>query len=254
MGDGINTNHTLPGGHGVHHHPVEPVLERVIHTGAAVEVHIQHLSREGVFVLGLHDAVATLGEIGTGVLGHHLEGGINLAIVGIHLPPPVGGLILEDQKEPAGQRLAAALLPDEPDGAFSQAAAGFHRFLFQIRLEACYILVGVRLAGHGFELQSHGGYFQPAGESGDDPPLLLVGAEQEVDGLNLQDLDKPAVSGFDDAVFEFFEWNEVLNELQLFFWRGACPSSFSGGCLCACSCHSGIQSSYSEAAAGAPET
>ena len=144
--------------------------------------------------------------------------------------------------------------PDEPDGAFSQAAAGFHRFLFQIRLEACYILVGVRLPGHGFELQSHGGYFQPAGEGGDDPPLLLVGAEQEVDGLNLQDLDKPAISGFDDAVFELFDRNEVLNELQLFFWRGACPSSFSGDCLCACSCHSGIQSSYSEAAAGAPET
>ena len=254
MGYWINPHHPLPGGHGIHHYPVEPVLKGVVHAGAAVKVHIQHLRCKCVLVLGLYDAVAALSEIGAGVLSHHLKCGIYLAIVRVHLPPSVGGLILKNQEEPAGQRFPAAFLPDKPDRSLPQLATGFHCLLLQVRLKTGHILIGIRFASHRFELQPHRGYFQPTGEGGDDAPLFLVRTEKEIDRFNLQNLEEPAVSGFDDSVFEFFEWDEVLDELQLFLWHGTCPPVFSWSGPCSCLCHNGIRSSYNEAAAAVPET
>ena len=80
---GIHAHHPLLCRHGIHHHAVEPTLERVFHAGAAVEVHIEDLRHKGVFILGLHDTVAALGEVGPGVLGHRLKGGVDLPVVGV---------------------------------------------------------------------------------------------------------------------------------------------------------------------------
>ena len=83
LGHGIDTYDLVLRGHCVHHHTVEPALECVIHAGAAVKVHVQDLSYKGVLILGLHDAVAALGKVGTGILGSCLERSIDLAIISV---------------------------------------------------------------------------------------------------------------------------------------------------------------------------
>ena len=62
-------------------------------------------------------------------------------------------------------------------------------------------------------MQPHWADFQKAGERVDDAALLPWGAQQEVDGLDLQDLQITAVCCFNDAVSYAFEWNEVLRVL-----------------------------------------
>ena len=239
--------------HGVHHNPIEPALEWVIHAGAPVEIHIQDLCHEGVLIPGLHDAVAALGEISACVLGYGLQCSVDFAVVSVRLSP--GRFILENQKKAAGQRLPASLLPDEADGAFAQLAACRNAVLFDVRLKAGHILVGVCLAGHRFELQPHGRYLQPAGKCGDDAPLLLIRAEQKIDRLDLQNLDESAVCCLNDAVSDFLERNVVLDELQpLCLFAGACPSVFPAGAFCSCLCHSDILSSCNAAAAAESST
>ncbi len=176
-------------------------MKWVVHTGAAVEVHIQDLRHKGVFVLGLDNAVAALGKVGAGVLRRSLERGIDLAVVRIRLPA-AHRLILENQKEAAGQRLAAALLPDKADRTLAESTASGDLLLFQIPPQTSNIFIRVRPACNRFELQPHWRYFKPAGEGRDDAPLLLVGAQEEVDRLNFQYLDVAAVIGFNDAVFD----------------------------------------------------
>ena len=137
-----------------------------------------------------------------------------------------GRLVLEDEEETAGQRLAAALFTDEPDGGAGQLTAGLRGLCLQIGLKACDVLVGVGLPCDGFELQTHGCDLQPTGEGGDDLILLFRGAQQEVDGLDLQDLQITAVCCFNDAISYAFEWNEVLHvlarRLSLAFSARAC--------------------------------
>ena len=188
--------------HGVHHHTVEPVLEWVVYTGAAVEVHVQYLRHKSVFVLGLDNVVSTLGKVGAGVLRRSLECGIDLTVVRVCLPA-AHRLILENQEKPARQRLAAALLSNKADRTLAKSAAGGDLLLFQISLQTSDIFVRVRPAGNRFELQPHWRYFQPAGKGGNDTPLLLIGAKEEVNRLNFQYFDVAAITGFNDAVFDF---------------------------------------------------
>ena len=101
MGDRVQPDDPLLGRHSVHHHPVQPGGEGVVHAGAAVEVHVEDLRQGGVLVLGLDDAVAALGEVGAGILRRRLERGVDLAVVGAHLPSAGGGLVLENEEEPA---------------------------------------------------------------------------------------------------------------------------------------------------------
>ncbi|MPM73601.1 hypothetical protein SDC9_120583 [bioreactor metagenome] len=105
--DGSDSGHRVQpddflfGRHGVHHHPVQPLVERLLLTGLTVKVHIEDLRHKGVLVLGLHDVVARLGEVGAGVLGRGLKGAVNFAVVRVQLAATAGGLILEDEEEPA---------------------------------------------------------------------------------------------------------------------------------------------------------
>ena len=213
VGQRVNADGALFGQHGIHHDAIQPVQKRVIHTGAAVEEHINEFCQEGVLILWLYDVVAALGEVGAGVLCGRLQRGVDFAVIDIHLIMSAGRLVLEDEEETAGQRLAAALFTDEPDGGAGQLTAGLRGLCLQIGLKACDVLVGVGLPCDGFELQTHGCDLQPTGEGGDDLILLFRGAQQEVDGLDLKDLQIAAVCCLNDAVSYAFEWDEVLHVL-----------------------------------------
>lgn len=67
--------------HRIHHHAVEPTLERVLHAGTAIEVHIQDFSYKCVFIFWLYNTVAALGEIGLGILRHRLQRCVDLTII-----------------------------------------------------------------------------------------------------------------------------------------------------------------------------
>ena len=137
--DWIDSHHSFLGRHGIHHHTVKPTLEGVVHAGAAVEVHVEDLRHKGIFILGLHNAVAALGKVSPGVLRHRLKGCVDLPVVGVRLTAHC--LILENQEEPAGQGLPASLLLDEADGALAQFPAGGHIVLLNVRLQTGHIPV-----------------------------------------------------------------------------------------------------------------
>ena len=93
------------------------------------------------------------------------------------------------------------------------------------------MLVGIGSAGDGLELQSGGRYLQPNSKRGNNAPLLFRRPQRKVDRLNFEYFDIPPIRGFDNAVADIFNRNQILRKLifsfRLFsFWRG-----LLAGCL-----------------------
>ena len=78
------------------------------------------------------------------------------------------------------------------------------------------ISVDIRLAGERFELQPHRADFQKAGKRVDDTTLLARGAQQEVDGLYLQNFDVAVICGVQDAVLDFLDGQQIVERLPLY--------------------------------------
>ena len=81
--------------------------------------------------------------------------------------------------------------------------------LVQIGVDIC-------LAGKRLELQPHRADFQKAGKRVDDAALLARGAQQEVDGLYLQNFDVAVICGVQDAVLDFLNGEQVIESLPLY--------------------------------------
>ena len=220
MWDRVYAQHQLFGSHGVQHHPVHPGGEGLVHAGPPVEELVENLRRGFVRVRRLHDGVAALHEISPGVLLHGLHGTQDLGVVGAVALADL--LVLENQKEAPGERFSAADLLDEPDVFLALPLAGGVVLLRQLLPDHVDVPVGVGLAGDALELQPHGRDLQPGGEGGNDPELLLVRAEHEVDGLDLQDLDVSVIRGLNDSVPDVLDRDEVLGELQPFIVFAFC--------------------------------
>ena len=187
-------------------------MKGIVHTGAAVEEHVQDLCRGLVGVLWLNDGIAALQEIGAGVLLHSLDRAVHLSEI---LAVPVTQLFkLIDKKEAPGQRLPVSHIADKADVSLSLTAAFLIFLLLQLLTEKLNMFVRVRFAGEAFELQPLGRDLQPGGKGGDDVVLLFVGAEHEIDGLDLQNLDIPSVRGFDDPVMDILDRDIILNKLK----------------------------------------
>ena len=65
-------------------------------------------------------------------------------------------------------------------------------------------------------MQPHWADFQKAGERVDDAALLPWGAQQEVDGLDLQNLDVALICGVQDAVLDFLDGEQVVERLPFY--------------------------------------
>lgn len=65
-------------------------------------------------------------------------------------------------------------------------------------------------------MQPHWADFQKAGERVDDAALLSWGAQQEVDGLDLQNLDVALICGVQDAVLDFLDGEQVVERLPFY--------------------------------------
>ena len=212
MGNGIQTDDPVPGGHGIHYNPVDPGRKGIIHTGAAVEEHIQDLCRGLVRILGLDNRVAALHEVGAGVLLHGLDHAVDLTEI---LAVSVSQLFkLIDQEEAPGQSLPVAHIADKADIALALAAAFLVFLLLQLLTEKLNMLVRIRLAGEALELQPLRRDLQPGGKRRDDVVLLFVGAQHEVDGLDLQDPDILSIRCLDDPMVDFLHGNIILDELK----------------------------------------
>ena len=78
------------------------------------------------------------------------------------------------------------------------------------------MLIGICLPGNALELQVHRRNFEPAGKGRNDTELFFAGTEHEVDWLDFQDLDEPAVRCLHDSVGNALNRNEILHEIKLF--------------------------------------
>ena len=143
-------------------------------------------------------------------------------------------LVLENQKEAPRQRFPISHILDESDIIFAKFLTLRILLVFQFLADHGYVLIRVRAARNGLELQPHGGYLQPAGKAGDDVELLLIGSQREVDRLDLKDFYVAVVRRFNDPVFQVADGQIILYKLKLFF--SAVSFSFCFG-------HSGIRSS-----------
>ena len=152
--DGINTDHLALGCHCIYDHSVDPVRKRLIHAGSAVKKHIQDLRRSFIRILRLQDVVATLHEVGPGILLGTDQHAVDLGIV-IRLVP-ADGLILKNQKEAPGQRFSGSHILDQPDVIFTKLLALLIVLLRHLLTQHCNMLVRISLAGNGLELQAHG--------------------------------------------------------------------------------------------------
>ena len=79
------------------------------------------------------------------------------------------------------------------------------RFVGGIPPQLVQIGVDICLAGKRLELQPHRTDFQKAGERVDDAALLPRGTQQEVDGLDFQNLDVAVICCVQDAVLDFLD-------------------------------------------------
>ena len=121
---------------------------------------------------------------------------------------------LIDQEEAPGQRLPVSHIADKADIALALAAAFLVFLLLQLLTEKLNMLVRIRLAGEALELQPLRRDLQPGGKRRDDVVLLFVGAQHEVDGLDLQDLDIPPVRCLDDPMVDILYGDIILDELK----------------------------------------
>ena len=78
------------------------------------------------------------------------------------------------------------------------------------------MLIRISFASDDFKLQLYRGDLQPTCKCANNTVLLVVGAEHEVDGLDLKDFYESAIGSFDDPVFKAFDRDIILNKVRLF--------------------------------------
>lgn len=162
MRDGINANDLFFGGHGVDDDPIDAVGERFIHAGVAIEEHIQDLCYRLVGILGLDDVISALHEISACILLRADQHAVDFGII-IRFASS-DGFVLVNQKEAPGQRFSGADILNQPDIILTHGSALCVILHGKLLSDHSNVLVGIRFPGDGFELQLHGGDFQPAGE------------------------------------------------------------------------------------------
>ena len=212
LGDGIDPDDQVSRRHAVHDNAVDSGFKGLLHTGTAVEEHVKDLGCGLIGVFVLHDGVAALHEIGAGILFHRLDRAVDQPKVLTVAPPLL--LILIDQEKAPGQSLTVAHIPYEADIPLGLAAALLVGFALQILPQQPDMPIRVGFPGDALELQVLGRNLQPGGEGGDDVELLLLRAQHEVDGLNLQNLDIAIVRCLNDPVMDTPDRDEILDELK----------------------------------------
>lgn len=66
------------------------------------------------------------------------------------------------------------------------------------------------------ELQPYRADFQKAGKRVDDTALFARGAQQKINGFNLQNLDVAVICSVQDAVLDFLDWEQIIERLPLY--------------------------------------
>ena len=221
------------GGHGIQHHPVHTGLKGLGLAGAPVEDLVEDLRRGLVRVFRLDNTVSALEKVGPGGLFRPLEGSANPPVIPVI---PAQRFILEDEKEPAGQGLPIAHIPDQPQVILPQGPALWIFLPRQLLLHQGDMLIRVRPAGDGLKLQPDGGDLQPAGKAGDNIELFLRRAQRKIDGLHLQDFQIPAVRGLHHAVSDVPDGQERLGRFPFTLLP------FGAFWLCVFLCHTFLSS------------
>ena len=115
-------------------------------------------------------------------------------------PGIVPRFVLENQKEPAGNRLPGTDLPNELEVVLLHQAALLIVFVLHLPANGIQMLIDIRTAGKYLELDFHRADLQIGIEGIDDILLFPVAAKQEIDGNNLNDLHIPVILRIDDTV------------------------------------------------------
>ena len=212
LGDSIDPDDQVSRSHAVHDNAVYPGFKGLFHTGTAVEEHVQDLRRSLIGILVLHNGVAALHKIGAGILLHRLNRAVDQPKV-LTVAPPLLLILINKEKTP-GQGFTVAHISYKADIAFGLTAAFLVGFALQILTQQPDMPIGVGFPCDALELQVLGRNLQPGGKGGDDIELLLLRAQHEVDGLDLQDLDIAIVRCFNDPVMDTPDRDEILDELK----------------------------------------
>ena len=214
MWNRIHSNYFFLCRHCIYHYPVYTGGKWFIHTGTAVEEHIQNFRCRLIGVFRLDNTVAALCKIGPGILFSRLKHPVNFGVIIAFIPS--GSFVLKNQKEAPCERLPASNVFDKSDIILSHFPALGIFLLLQLLPYHGNMLVRIRFAGNGFELQAHRGYFQPAGKAGNNIKLLLIGAQCEVDRFYLQNPDITSVGRLNDSVPQILNRKVVLYKFKLF--------------------------------------
>lgn len=161
-----------------------------------------------------YDGVAALCQIGSEVAGGGFKRGDDFGIGDI--PFVRRGFVLENHEESAADGIAGAKALYKADIAHVACAHDRIRLVGGIPPQLVQISVDIRLAGERFELQPHRADFQKASKRVDDTTLLARGAQQEVDGLYLQNFDVAVICGVQDAVLDFLDGEQVIERLPFY--------------------------------------
>ena len=76
------------------------------------------------------------------------------------------------------------------------------------------VAVNIRAAGQDLDLQLDGRDFQVRNEGVDDIPLLSCAPQHEIDGDDLDHLDKPMVFGVDNAVLHLLNGQIIRHRIE----------------------------------------
>ena len=154
-----------------------------------------------------HDGIAALRKISTKVAGGGFERGDDFGVGDI--PFVRRGFVLENHEETAADGIAGTKPLYKTDIVPMALAHRCIRLVGGIQPQLVQISIDIRFAGERLELQPHRADFQKAGKRVDDTTLLPWGAQQEVDGLNFQNLDVAVICGVQDAVFDFLDGKQA---------------------------------------------
>ena len=152
MRHGVKAYYLALGLHGIHYDPLNPALERLVDAGGAVEKHIQHLSGKGVLILGLHNGVAALHEVGFSVLYRRLDHAIDVGIAFAVVSLARRRFVLEDKKKAPRQRFLVANILYEPEVFLPKLTALLVFFPREFFPHHGHMLIGIRFAAHRLEL------------------------------------------------------------------------------------------------------
>ena len=112
---------------------------------------------------------------------------------------------MENDEEAAADGIAGTEALYKADIVPMALAHGRVRLVGGIPPQLVQIGVDIRLARERLELQPHRTDFQKAGERVDDAALLPRGTQQEVDGLDFQNLDVAVICCVQNAVLDFLD-------------------------------------------------